>query len=115
MYTPPRDQHYSTSAKLVILWHLAPEGTPAPNTEDDAPNLHAWPAGQESSWRSPREGLPVAPAVEGLSLAATLQQHPHEMVRPFLQAGIVPAAPPGWQWDTKEVQPLPDSCVFPLW
>ena len=59
----------------------------------------------------------MAPAVEGLSLVSTLQRHPEEMARPFLQIGMVPAVPPGsgWKSDAEEPQPLPDPWVPPLW
>ena len=59
----------------------------------------------------------MPPAVEGLSLAATLQRQPDKITRPFLQTGTVPAAPPGsrWKWDAEEAQPLPDPWVPPLW
>ena len=56
-------------------------------------------------------------AAEGLSLAATLQQHPEKRARHFLQMGTVPAAPPdsGWRWDAGQAQPLLGPWVLPLW
>ena len=62
-------------------------------------------------------GLPVAPAAEGLSLAATLQRHPDKRARHFLQMGTVPAAPPDskCRWEAGEAQPLPGPWVLPLW
>ena len=59
----------------------------------------------------------MAPAAEGLSLAATLQRHPDKRARHFLQTGTVPAAPPDpeWRWDAGEAQPLPGPWVLPLW
>ena len=57
----------------------------------------------------PWGGLPVAPAAEGLGLAAILQRHPDKRARHFLQTGTVPAAPPDseWRWAAEEAQPLP--------
>ena len=80
-------------------------------------DLHASPANQDFPWRRPQGGLPVAPAAEGFSLAATLQRHPDKRARHFLQRGTVPAAPPdsGWRWDAGEAQPLPDPWIFSLW
>ena len=59
----------------------------------------------------------MAPGVEGLSLAATLQRHPNKMACAFLQTGTVPATPPGsgWKWDAEEAQPLPDPWIHPFW
>ena len=59
----------------------------------------------------------MAPAAEGLSLAATLQRHPDKRARHFLQTGTVPAAPPDseWRWDAGEAQPLPGPWVLLLW
>ena len=59
----------------------------------------------------------MAPAAEGLSLAATLQRHPDKRARHFLQTGTVPAALPDseWRWDAGEAQPLPGPWVLPLW
>ena len=58
----------------------------------------------------------MAPAADGLSLAATLQQHPANRARHFLQTGTVPAAPPDSEWrrDAGEAQPLPGPWVLPL-
>ena len=116
VYTPPRAWRFSTWAVLAIMWHLAPEGTPSGTAEEIARDLHTWPVDQDFPWRRGQGGLPVAPAVEGLSLAATLQRHPEE-ARRFLQTGTVPAATPGseWKWDAEEAQPLPDPWVPPLW
>ena len=79
VYTPPRAWPFSTWAVLAVMWHLAPEDAPTGTAEDIARDLHTWPADQEYPWRRPRGGLPVAPAAEGLSLAATLQRHPTSM------------------------------------
>ena len=59
----------------------------------------------------------MAPAAEGLSLAATLQRHPDKRALHFLQTGTVPAAPPDseWRWDAGEAQPLQGPWVLPLW
>ena len=59
----------------------------------------------------------MAPAAEGLSLAATLQRHPDKRARHFLQTGTVPAAPPDseWRWDAGAAQPLLGPWVLPLW
>ena len=117
VYTPPRAWPFSTWAVLAVMWHLAPEDAPTGTAEDIARDLHTWPAGQDFPWRRPRGGLPVAPAAEGLSLAATLQRHPDKRARHFLQTGTVPAAPPDseWRWDAGEAQPLPGPWVLPLW
>ena len=72
VYTPPRAWPFSTWAVLVVMWHLAPEDAPTGTAEETARDLHTWPADQNYPWRRPRGGLPVAPAAEGLSLAATL-------------------------------------------
>ena len=99
------------------MWHLAPEDAPEGTAEEIARHLYTWPAGQDYPWRRPRGGLPVAPAAEGLSLAATLQRHPDKGARHFLQTGTPLAAPPdyGWPWDAGEAQPLPGPWVLPLW
>ena len=60
----------------------------------------------------------MAPALEGLSLAATLERRPAKMARPILPTGRgVPAALPGSgsKWYAEEAQPLPDPSVPPLW
>ena len=59
----------------------------------------------------------MAPAAEGLSLAATLQRHPDKKARHFLQTGTVPATPPDseWRWDAGVAQPLPGPWTLPLW
>ena len=97
--------------------HLTPEGSPAGNTEDISRDLHTWPVDQDFLWRRPKGGLPVAPAVEGLSLAAIFQRQPDRLGCPFLQTGTVPVAPPasGWKWDAEEAQPLLDCWVPALW
>ena len=117
MYTPPRAWPFSTSAVLAVMWHLATEDAPTGTAEQNARDLHTWPADQDYPWHRPRGGLPVAPAAEGLSLAATLQRHPDKRGRHFLQTGTVPAAPPDseWRWDAGEAQPLPGPWVLPLW
>ena len=117
VYTPPRAWPFSTWAVLAVMWHLAPEDAPTGTAEDIARDLHTWPADQEYPWRRPRGGLPVAPAAEGLSLAATLQRHPDKYARHFLQTGTVPAAPPDseWRWDAGVAQPLPGPWTLPLW
>ena len=99
------------------MWHLAPEDAPTGTAEEIARALHTWPADQDYPWRRPRGGLPVAPAAEGLSLAATLQRHPDKKARHFLQTGTVPASPPDseWRWDAGEAQPLPGPWTLPLW
>ena len=81
VYTPPRAWPFSTWAVLAVMWHLAPEDAPTGTAEEIARELHR-----------PWGGLPVAPAAEGLSLAATLQRHPDKRARHFLQTGTVPAA-----------------------
>ena len=99
------------------MWHLAPEDAPTGNADKIARDLHTWLAGQDFPWRRPRGSLPVAPAAEGPSLAATLQEHPDGRARHFLQTGTVPAALPDseWRWDAGEVQPLPGPWVLLLW
>ena len=117
VYTPPRAWPFSTWAVLAVMWHLAPEDAPTGTAEDIARDLHTWPADQDNPWRRPRGGLPVAPAAEGLSLAATLQRHPDKQARHFLQTGTVPATPPDseWRWDAGVAQPLPGPWTLPLW
>ena len=117
VYTPPRAWPFSTWAVLAVMWHLALEDAPTGTVEDIARDLHTWPADQDYPWRRPRGGLPVAPAAEGLSLAATLQQHPDKKARHFLQTGTVPANPPDseWRWDAGVAQPLPGPWKLPLW
>ena len=117
VYTPPRAWPFSTWVVLAVMWHLAPEDAPTGTAEEIARDLHTWPADQDYPWRRPRGGLPVAPAAEGLSLAATLQRHPDKRARHFLQTGTVTAAPPDseWRWDAGEAQPLPGPSVLPLW
>ena len=100
------------------MWHLAAEDAPTGTAEEIARDLHAWPTDQDFPWRRPRGGLPVAPAAEGFSLAATLQRHPDKRARHFLQTGTVQAAPPDseWRWDAGGAQLLPDPWVsLPLW
>ena len=99
------------------MWHLAPEDAPTGTAEEIARDLHTWPADQDYPWRRPRGGLPVAPAAEGLSLAATLPRHPDKEARHFLQTGTVPATPPDseWRWEAGEAQPLPGPWTLPLW
>ena len=72
VYTPPGAWPFSTWAVLAIMWHLAREGTPTGSTEEIARDLHTWPVDQDFPWCRPQGSLPVAPAVEGLSLTATL-------------------------------------------
>ena len=117
VYTPPQAWPFSRWAVLAVMWHLAPEDAPTGTAEDIARDLHTWPADQEYPWRRPQGGLPVAPAAEGLSLAATLQRHPDKQARHFLQTGTVPAAPPDseWGWDAGVAQPLPGPWTLPLW
>ena len=117
VYAPPRAWPFSTWAVLTVMWHLAPEDAPTGTAEEIAWDLYAWPTDQEFPWGRPRDGLPVAPAAEGFSLAATLQRHPDKRARHFLQTGTVPPAPPdsGWQWDAGGAQPLPVPLVLPLW
>ena len=83
VYTPPRAWPLSTLVVLVIMWHLAPEGSPTGTAEEIARDLYAWPADQDFPWRRPPGGLPVAPAAEGFSLPATLQRRPDKRTRPF--------------------------------
>ena len=71
VYTPPRAWPFSTWAVLAIMLHLVPEDAPTGTPQEIARDLHTWPAGQDYPWRRPWGGLPVAPAAEGLSLAAT--------------------------------------------
>ena len=113
----PRAWPFSTWAVLAVMWHLAPEDAPTWTAEEIARDLHTWPADQDYPWRRPRGGLPVTPAAEGLSLAATLQRHPDKRARHFQQTGTVPAAPPDseWRWDAGQAQPLPGPWVLPLW
>ena len=117
VYTPPRAWPFSTWAVLAVMWHLAPEDAPTGTAEDIARDLNTWPAAQDYPWRRPRGGLPVAPAAEGLSLAATLQRHPDKQARHFLQTGTVLATPPDseWRWDAGVAQPLPGPWTLPLW
>ena len=117
VYTPPRAWPLSTWAVLTAMWHLAPEDALTGTAEEIARDLHAWPTDQNFPWRRPQGGLPVAPAAEQSSLAATLQRHPDKRARHFLQTGTVPAAPPDseWQWDAGGAQPLPDPWILPLW
>ena len=117
VYTPPRARPFSTWAVLAVMWHLAPEDAPTGTAEEITRDLHTWPADQNYPWPRPRGGLPVAPAAEGLSLAATLRQHPDKRARHFLQTGTVPAAPRDseWRWDAGEAQSLPGPWVLPLW
>ena len=98
LYTPPRAWPFSTWAVLAVMWHLAPEDAPTGTAEEIARDLHTWPAGQDYPWCRPQGGLPVAPAAEGLSLAATLQRHPNKRARHFLQTRTVRAAPPDSEW-----------------
>ena len=116
VYTPTRAWPLSTWAVLAVMWHLAPEEAPIGTAEEITRDLHTWPADQDYPWRRPWGGLPVAPAAEGLSLAATLQRHPDKRAHHFLQTGTVPAAPPDseWRWDAGEAQPLPGPWVLPL-
>ena len=102
VYTPPRAWPLSTWTVVAVMWHLAPEDTPTDTGEEIAPDLHTWLVDQSSPWRRPQGGLPVAPATEWLSLAATLQRHPDKRACHFLQTGTVLAAPPDseWRWDT---------------
>ena len=72
VYTPPRPWPSSTWAVLAVMWHLAPEDAPTGIREEIARDLPTWPASQDYPWRRRWGGLPVAPAAEGLSLAATL-------------------------------------------
>ena len=117
VYTPPRAWPFSTWAVLAVMWHLAPEDAPTGTAKEITQDLHTWPVGEDYPWRRPRGGLPVAPAAEGLSLAATLQQHPDKRARHFLLTGTVPAAPPDFEWrcDAGEAQLLPGPWVFLLW
>ena len=117
VYTPPRAWPFSTWAVLAVMWDLAPEDAATGTAEDIARDVHTWPANQDYPWRRPRGGLPVAPAAEGLSLAATLQRHPDKKARHFLQTGTVPATPPDseWRWDAGVAQPLPGPWTLPLW
>ena len=117
VYTPPRAWPFSTWAVLAVMWHLAPEDAFTGTAEDIARDLHTWPADQDYPWRRPRGGLPVAPAAEGLSLAATPQRHPDKQARHFPQTGTVPATPPDseWRWDAGVAQLLPGPWTLPLW
>ena len=117
MYTPPRAWPLSTWAVLGVMWHLAPEDAPTGIAHEIAQDLHAWPADQDFPWRRPQGGIPVEPAAEGFSLAATLQRHPDRRACHFLQTGAVPRAPPDseWRWDAGGAQPLPDPWILPLW
>ena len=114
---PPQAWPFSTSAVLAVMWRLALEDAATGTAEEIARDLHTWPTGRDLPWRRPQWGLPVAPAAEGFSLAATLQRHPDKRARHFLQTGTVPAAPQDseWRWDAGGAQPLPDPWVPPLW
>ena len=117
VYTPRRALPFSTSAVLAVMWHLAPEGTPTGTAEENVRDLHSWPADEDFHWHRPQSGLPVVPAAEGFSLAATLQRPPDKRARHFLQTGTAAVSPPesGWRWDAGETQPLPDPWILPLW
>ena len=118
VYNPPRAWPFSTWAVLAVMWHLAPEDAPTGTADEIAWDLDAWLVDQDFPWRRPQGGLPVAPAAEGFSLAATLQQHPDKRARHFLQTGTALAAPPDseWRWDGGGgAQPLPDPWILPLW
>ena len=117
VYSTPQPWPFSTWAVLAVMWHLAPEDAPTGTAEEIARDLHAWSTDQDFPWRRPRGGLPVAPAAEGFSLAATLQRPPDKRARHFPQTGTVLAAPPDseWRWDAGGAQPLPDPWVLPLW
>ena len=91
VYTQPRAWPFSTWAVLATMWHQALEGTPTGTAEGITRNLHTLPVDQDFPWRRPPGGLPVAPAVEGPGLAATLQRPADKIARPFLQTGTVPA------------------------
>ena len=116
VWTPPRAWPFSRWAVLAVMWHLAPEDAPTGTAEEIARDLHTWPTDQDFPWRRPRGGLPVAPAAEGFSFAATLQRHPDKRVRHFLQTGTVPAAPPDSElrWSAGEAQPLPSPLGPPI-
>ena len=117
VYTPPRAWSFSTWAVLAVMWHLAPEDAPTGTAEGIAEDVHSWPTDQDFPWRRPWGGLPVAPAADGFSLAATLQRHPDKRAGHFLQTGTVPAAPPDPEWrrDAGGAQPLPGPWFLPLW
>ena len=117
VYTPAGAWPFSTWVVLVVMWHLAPEDAPTDTAEEITRDLQAWLTDQEFPRRRPRGGLPLAPAQEGFSLAATLQRHPDKRARHLLQTGTVLAAPPdsGCRWDAGGAQPLPDPWVLPLW
>ena len=101
VYTPPRAWPFSKWAVFAVMWHLAPDDTPTGSAEEIARDLQAWPADQDFPWCRPQGGLPVAPAAEGFSLAASLGRHPDKSARHFLQTRTVPAPPPDseWRWD----------------
>ena len=117
VYTPPRAWPFSTWSLVAVMWHLAPEDASTGTAEEIVLDLHAWPTEQDFPWRRPRGSLPVAPAAEGFSLAATLQGRPDKRAPNFLQTGTGLAAPPDseWRWDAGGAQPLPDPLVLPLW
>ena len=102
---------------FAFMWRLPPEGIPTGTAEEISRDLHAWLADQDFPWRKPQGSLLLAPAAEGFSLATTLQRHPDNRARPFLQTGAVPAAPPdsGWRWYAAGAQPLSDPWILPLW
>ena len=117
VYTLPRAWPFSTWAVVAVMWQLAPGDAPTGTAEEIARDLHAWPTDEDFPWRRPRGGLPVAPAAEGFSLAATLQRHPDKRARHFVQTGTVPAAPPdsARRRDAGGAQPLPGPWVLLLW
>ena len=79
----------------VTSHHVAPGAGrhPAANTEDIPRDLHAWQDGQGYPWCRPGGNILVAPAVEALSLTATLQRHPDKNGAPLPAQRRGPACP----------------------
>ena len=117
VYTPPRAWPFSTWAVLVIMWHLAPEGTPGGSPEEIARDLHPGRPTRTSPGADPKAVSQWRPRQRGSALRRPSTDTPTRGARPFLQTGMVPAAPldSGWKWDAEEAQPLPDPWVPPLW
>ena len=93
LYTPPNAWSFFMWASMAIMWHLAPYTTLSSCVPKIAQSLHAWHKKRNFHWRLPWEILPVAPAVEGLSLRANLTRQPGRPARPFVRVAIAPEPP----------------------